>query len=139
MQLVSRAVHHQVNDAQVGNELVSALFVADVLIATQELEVDAHFAESIFIVVFHPCTRGVDIVGYAEVLAGFADNLRCLAVPTLRNLREHSEFCVDAQVFGYCPQLLDKIARQVWFLIQKDRPDNFHCLDVVWSFIVVEF
>ena len=83
MQLVARAEHHQVDDAQVGDELIAELFVADVLAAPQELEVDAHLAESILVVIAHAGTGGVDIVGEAEVLACATYNLGCPIPPAI--------------------------------------------------------
>ena len=83
MQLVARAEHHQVDDAQVGNELATKLFVADVLVAPQELEVDAHLAESILVVIAHAGTGGVDIVGETEVLARATDNLGRSVLPAV--------------------------------------------------------
>lgn len=81
MQLVARAEHHQVNDAQVGDELVGKLLVADVLVASQELEVDAHLAESVLVVVNHSGTGGVDVVGETKVFARAADNLWRVVFP----------------------------------------------------------
>ena len=54
MQFLPRTVHHRVYDAQVGHKLVTPLFVADILIANQEFEVDAHLAERLFVVVLVP-------------------------------------------------------------------------------------
>ena len=45
VQLLARTVHHRINDAQVGNKLLAALLVADVLVANQKIKVDAHLAE----------------------------------------------------------------------------------------------
>ena len=79
--LVARTVHHHVNDAQVGDELVTALLVADVIVATQEVKVDAHLAEGLLVVEFWPSDR-VQIVGTTVVQARATDYLRSLAVPT---------------------------------------------------------
>ena len=81
VQLVARAEHHQVDDAQVGDELIGELLVADVFVTTQEAEVDAHFAESLLVVVAHAGTGRVDIVGEAEVFASATDNLRSTVLP----------------------------------------------------------
>ena len=83
MQLVARAKHHQVDDAKIGDKVVGVLLVADVLVATQELEVDAHLAESVLVVVTHSGTGWVNVVGEAEVLARATDNLRRPTFPTV--------------------------------------------------------
>ena len=79
--LVARTVHHHVNDAQVGNKLVTALLVADIIVTTQEVEVDAHLVESVLCVVNITIDR-VDIVGITEMLASATDDFWCLAIPT---------------------------------------------------------
>ena len=78
--LVARTVHHHVNDAQVGYEIVTALPVADVIVATQELKVDAHLFESILGIEFRSGDR-VDIVRTTAMQASATDNFRCLAIP----------------------------------------------------------
>ena len=77
MYLIARTVHHHVNYAEVGNKLVTALFVADVIVATHELEIDAHLAESIFVVILRSGDR-VDIVGNAEMFASSTDLISVL-------------------------------------------------------------
>ena len=81
MYLLARAVHHRVDDAQVGDILFAALLVAYIIVATYKVETDAHLAESLLVVEFSPSDR-VQIVGTTVVQAGATDYLRSLAVPT---------------------------------------------------------
>ena len=81
MYLIARAVHHRVDDAQVGDILFAALLVAYIIVATYKVEVDAHLAEGLLVVEFCPSDR-VQIVGTTVVQARATDYLRSLAVPT---------------------------------------------------------
>ena len=135
--LVARTVHHHVNDAQVGNELVTALLVADVIVATQELKVDTHFAESILCVILCSIDR-VDEVCITEMLASATDQFRRLAVPACSDLRQQPDFRLDAYILSHSLHVPQEKARQVGFLVQQDRPNDFHSLVVMWRFAVVE-
>lgn len=81
MYLIARTEHHHVDDAQIGDKLLRELPVADVIVATQEVEVDAHLAESILVVVAHAGTGGVDVISEAEVFASATDNLLSTVLP----------------------------------------------------------
>ena len=81
MYLLARAVHHRVDDAQVGDILFAALLVAYIIVATYKVECDAHLAEDLLVVEFCPSDR-VQIVGTTVMQAGATDYLRSLAVPT---------------------------------------------------------
>ena len=135
--LVARTVHHHVNDAQVGNELVTALLVADVIVATQEVEVDAHLAESILCVILCSVDR-VDEVGITEMFAGTTDKFWCLAIPAGSNFRQQPDFRLDAYILSHSLHVPQEKARQVGFFVQQDGPDDFHCFVVVWRSVVVE-
>ena len=80
MYLIARAVHHRIDDAQVGYELVTTLLVADIIVATHELQINTHLAERVLVII-HRSGNRVNIVGDTEMLAGASDNLRCLAIP----------------------------------------------------------
>ena len=95
MYLVSRAVHHRVDDAQVGDELVTALLVTDVIVATQEVQVDTHLAESILCVILCSIDR-IDKVGITEMFASATDKFWCLAIPAGCYFREQPDFSGDA-------------------------------------------
>ena len=84
--LVARTEHHHVDNAQVGNELVTALLVSDVIVATQEVKVDAHFAESLLCVILCSIDR-VDEVCITEMFASTTDQFWCLAIPAGSNFR----------------------------------------------------
>ena len=86
MYLIARAVHHRIDDAQVGYELVTALLVADVIVATQELKDDTHLAESILCVILCSIDR-VDEVCITEMFASTTDKFWCLAIPAGSNFR----------------------------------------------------
>lgn len=135
--LVARTVHHHVNDAQVGNELVTALLVAYVIVATQEVKVDAHLAESLLCVILCSVDR-VDEVGITEMLASATDQFRRLAVPACSDLRQQPDFRLDAYILSHSSHVLQKELRQVGFFVQQDGPDDFHCFVVVWRSVVVE-
>ena len=81
MQLLARTVHHRVDDAQVGYELVTTLLVADIIVASYEVEVDAHLFESILGIEFRSGDR-VDIVRTTAMQASTTDNFRGLAIPS---------------------------------------------------------
>ena len=85
--LVARTVHHHVNDAQVGNELLAALLVADVLVANQEIKVYAHLAESFLGVVDISIDRAGK-GGMTEVLANAADKFRGRTLPSGHHFRK---------------------------------------------------
>ena len=95
MYLFARTVHHHVYDAQVGDELVTALLVTDVIVATQEVQVDAHFAESILCVILCSIDR-IDKVGITEMFASTTDDFRSLAIPAGCYFREQPDFRGDA-------------------------------------------
>ena len=80
VQLIARTVHHCVDYAQVGDELVTALLVADVIVATYKVEVNAHLAESVLVVEFCSGDR-VDIVRTTAMQACATDNFWSLAIP----------------------------------------------------------
>ena len=86
MQLLARTVHHRVDDAQVGDKLLAALLVADVLVANQKIKVDSHLAESILCVVDISIDRAGK-GGMTEVLANAADKFRGRAIPTGGHIR----------------------------------------------------
>ena len=86
MQLIARTVHHRVDDAEVRYELVTALLVADVIVASYEVEVDAHLAESVLGVEFRSSDR-VDIVRTTAMQTCATDDFRGLAIPSGRNFR----------------------------------------------------
>jgi len=86
VQFLARTVHHRVDDAQVGNKLLAALLVADVLVANQEIKVYAHLAESILCVVDISIDRAGK-GGMTEVLANAADKFRGRAIPTGGHIR----------------------------------------------------
>ena len=85
MQLIARTVHHGVNDAQVGDVLVRALLVADIVVAPDEVEVDAHLAKSLLGVEFRSSDR-VDIVRTTAMQTCTTDDFRGLAIPASRHL-----------------------------------------------------
>ena len=95
MQLVARTVHHCVDDAQVGDKFIGALLVADVVVATQEMEFDAHLSESVLGVVNIPIDR-TGKGGMTKMLACAADHFRSPAIPAGGHLREQLNFCLDA-------------------------------------------
>ena len=95
MNLLARAVHHRIDDAQVGYELVTTLLVTDVIVATQEVQVDTPLAERVLVII-HRSGNRVNIVGDTEMLAGASDNLRCLAIPAGCYFREQPDFSGDA-------------------------------------------
>ena len=86
VQFFARTVHHRVDDAQVGNKLLAALLVADVLVANQKIKVDSHLAESILCVVDISINRAGK-GGMTEVLANAADKFRGRAIPTGGHIR----------------------------------------------------
>ena len=135
--LVARTEHHHVNDAQVRDKLLCELLVADVIVATQEVEVDAHLAESLLCVILCSVDR-VDEVGITEMLASATDQFRRLAVPACSDLRQQPDFRLDAYILSHSLHVLQEELRQVGFFVQQDGPDDFHCLVVVWCSAVVE-
>ena len=137
MYLIARTEHHHVDDAQIGDKLLRELPVADVIVATQEVEVDAHLAESLLCVILCSVDR-VDEVGITEMLASATDQFRRLAVPACSDLRQQPDFRLDAYILSYGPHVPQEKARQVGFLVQQDRPNDFHSLVVMWRFAVVE-
>ena len=135
--LVARTEHHHIDDAQVRDKLLCELPVADVIVATQEVEVDAHFAESILCVILCSVDR-VDEVCITEMFASTTDQFRRLAVPACSDLRQQPDFRLDAYILSYGPHVLQEELRQVGFFVQQDGPDDFHCFVVVWRSVVVE-
>ena len=135
--LVARTEHHHVDDAQIGDKLLRELPVADVIVSTQEVEVDAHLAESLLCVILCSVDR-VDEVGITEMLASATDQFRRLAVPACSNLRQQPDFCLDAYILSHGSHVLQEELRQVGFFVQQDGPDDFHCLVVVWRSVVVK-
>ena len=135
--LVARTEHHHIDDAQVRDKLLCELLVADVIVATQEVEVDAHLTESLLCVILCSVDR-VDEVGITEMLASATDQFRRLAVPACSDLRQQPDFCLDAYILSHGSHVLQEELRQVGFFVQQDRPDDFHCLVVVWCSAVVE-
>lgn len=135
--LVARTEHHHIDDAQVRDKLLCELPVADVIVATQEVEVDAHLAESLLCVILCSVDR-VDEVGIAEMLASATDQFRRLAVPACSDLRQQPDFRLDAYILSHSLHVPQEKARQVGFLVQQDRPNDFHSLVVMWRFAVVE-
>ena len=135
--LVARTEHHHIDDAQVRDKLLCELLVADVIVATQEVKVDAHLAESILCVILCSIDR-VDEVGITEMLASATDQFRCLAIPAGSDLRQQPDFRLDAYILSHGSHVLQKELRQVGFFVQQDGPDDFHCLVVVWCSAVVE-
>ena len=135
--LVARTEHHHVDDAQIGDKLLRELPVADVIVATQEVEVDAHLAERLLCVILWSVDR-VDEVGITEMLASATDQFRRLAVPACSDLRQQPDFRLDAYILSHSLHVPQEKARQVGFLVQQDRPNDFHSLVVMWRFVVVE-
>ena len=135
--LVARTEHHHIDDAQVRDKLLCELLVADVIVATQEVEVDAHLAESLLCVILCSVDR-VDEVCITEMFASTTDQFWCLAIPAGSNLRQQPDFCFDAYILSYGPHVLQEELRQVGFFVQQDGPDDFHSLVVMWRFAVVE-
>ena len=135
--LVARTEHHHIDDAQVRDKLLCELPVADVIVATQEVEVDAHLAESLLCVILCSVDR-VDEVCITEMFASATDQFRRLAVPACSDLRQQPDFRLDAYILSHGSHVLQEELRQVGFFVQQDGPDDFHCLVVVWCSAVVE-
>ena len=135
--LVARTEHHHIDDAQVRDKLLCELLVADVIVATQEVKVDAHFAESFLCVILCSIDR-VDEVGITEMLASTTDKFWCLAVPACSDLRQQPDFRLDAYILSHSLHVPQEKARQVGFFVHQDRPDDIHSLVVVWRPAVVE-
>lgn len=135
--LVARTEHHHIDDAQVRDKLLCELPVADVIVATQEVEVDAHLAESLLCVILCSVDR-VDEVCITEMFASTTDQFWCLAIPAGSDLRQQPDFRLDAYILSHSLHVPQEKARQVGFLVQQDRPNDFHSLVVMWRFAVVE-
>lgn len=135
--LVARTEHHHIDDAQVRDKLLCELPVADVIVATQEVEVDAHLAESLLCVILCSIDR-VDEVCITEMFASTTDQFWCLAIPAGSDLRQQPDFRLDAYILSHSLHVPQEKARQVGFLVQQDRPNDFHSLVVMWRFAVVE-
>ena len=135
--LVARTEHHHIDDAQVRDKLLCELLVADVIVATQKVEVDAHLAESLLCVILCSIDR-VDEVCITEMLASATDQFRRLAVPACSDLRQQPDFRLDAYILSHGSHVLQEELRQVGFFVQQDGPDDFHCFVVVWRSVVVE-
>ena len=86
VQLLTRTVHHRVDDAQVGDKLHTALLVADVLVANQEFEVYAHLAEGLLGIVDISIDRAGK-GGMTQEFANTANQFRSCAIPPGGHIR----------------------------------------------------
>ena len=87
VQLLARTVHHRINDAKVWNKLLTALLIADILVANQEIKVYAHLAESILGIIDVSIDRAGES-SMTEVFANAVDKFLSRTLPSGHHFRK---------------------------------------------------